>query len=38
METGYRERDSLYAQHPEIVSRDRPLNQYKKRGRSVPIA
>ena len=39
METGYRERENLYAQHPEIVSQLTDLlNQYKMRGRSVPIA
>ena len=38
METGYRERENLYAQHPEIVSQLTDLlNQYKTRGRSVPM-
>ncbi|MCY4351709.1 MAG: arylsulfatase, partial [Gemmatimonadetes bacterium] len=38
METGYRELENLYAQHPEVVSRLTDLiNQYKMKGRSVPL-
>ena len=38
METGYEERENLYAQHPEIVSQLTDLlNQYKKTRRSVPL-